>query len=54
MVLAVGVKDIDNVYGTDVATNIKNLVDTIFKVYPDVKVTLSEITPPNDERDGEV
>ncbi len=54
VLVSVGVNDIDDDSGVDVASRISELVNMTHHLYPDVKVTLNEITPRNDNLDEQV
>ncbi len=49
-----GVNDIDEESGVDVAFRIRELLNATHCLYPNVKITLNEITPRNDSRDEQV
>ena len=49
-----GVNDLDDKGGIEVAEKLTNLTNNILRTYPDVKVILNEVTPRHDERDMEV
>ena len=54
VLIGVGVNDIDDARGAEVATKMCNLIRSIHQSYPEVKIILNEITPRNDNRDNQV
>ncbi len=54
VLVSVGVNDIDDYKGVEVASRMWELINTAHRLYPDAKITLNELTPRNDNLDGEV
>ena len=54
ILIAVGVNDLDETDGSELADKFGSLIGSIHESYPDVKIILNEVTPRNDNRDEHV
>ena len=54
VILSCGVNDIDSKSGNFVAGELLATTNRIRREYPNVKIIINEVTPRNDDRDGEV
>ena len=54
VLLSIGVNDTDDEGGEEVARRMKELIDTIQRLYPHVKIVMNELTPRADQRDEDV
>ena len=54
ILVSTGVNDIDHINGVQVFNKISHIIHQIRTKYPTVKIIFSEITPRNDDKDGEV
>ncbi len=54
VLINVGVNDIDDEEGVNVALRLQGIINRIQELYPNIKIILSKITPRNDERDDQV
>ena len=54
VLLSIGVSDTDDQDGEEVATRLKELIETVQRIYPHVKIVMNELTPRADKRDDEV
>ena len=54
VLVSLGVNDIDDIGGVEVAKKLSDLTEDIHMIYPNAKIIVSELTPRKNARDNEV